>query len=110
MQESSFSEHIITIVIKATGYSAIVLMVMIFVFLVIEGAPTLANVSPQNLLQFRWYPIEDHYGLLPLIGGTILVTIGAALVAVPLGLATAIYIAENAPSTTRHILKPIVEI
>ena len=110
MQESSFSEHIITIVIKATGYSAIVLMVMIFVFLVIEGAPTLGNVSPQNLLQFRWYPIEDHYGLLPLIGGTILVTLGAALVAVPLGLATAIYIAEIAPRATRDFLKPIVEI
>ena len=110
MQESSFSEHIITIVIKATGYSAIVLMVMIFVFLLIEGAPTLVNVPPQNLLQFRWYPIEDHYGLLPLIGGTILVTIGAALVAVPLGLATAIYIAEIAPRTTREFLKPIVEI
>jgi phosphate transport system permease protein len=72
--------------------------------------PTLRDVSLSSLISTRWYPIEDYYGLLPLIGGSILVTLGAALIAVPIGIGTAIFIAEIAPRRAREILKPLVEI
>ena len=62
-----------------------------------------------DLLSTRWYPIEDYFGILPLIGGTIIVTIGAALFAVPIGLCTAIFISEVSPRWARDILKPMVE-
>jgi phosphate transport system permease protein len=54
--------------------------------------------------------VPKHFGILPLLCGTALVAIGAALVAVPVGIATAIYLSEYAPSALRSILKPILEL
>lgn len=103
-------EFFITSLIKVSGYSAIIFVVAIFVFLLTEGLPTLREVPIKSLLSQRWYPIEAYYGILPLIGGSIIVTIGAAIIAVPIGIGTAIYIAEVAPNWAREILKPLVEI
>ena len=100
----------ITVLIKVSGYSAIIFVALIFLFLMIEGLPTLREVSPSNLLGTRWYPIENYFGLIPLIGGTFIVTLGAALIAIPFGLGTAIFIAEVSPRWAREILKPFVEI
>ena len=83
---------------------------MILLFLLREGSPALVEIPFQTLFSVRWYPIEDYFGLLPLIGGSLLVTIGAALIAVPIGLLTAIFIAEVAPRWLREILKPFVEL
>lgn len=106
----SWFESAITTFIKISGYSAILFVVMIFIFLMIEGLPTLGEVDLGSLFTSRWYPIEDYFGLLPLIGGSLIVTLGAALVAIPLGIGTAIYIAEIAPRWAREIIKPFVEV
>ena len=106
----SWREKLITRAIRLAGYSAIVFVVMIFVYLMKEGLPALGEVSLSNLFSARWYPIENYFGILPLIGGTILVTVGASLFAVPVGIFTAVYIAEIAPHWAREILKPFVEI
>ncbi len=58
----------------------------------------------------RWYPIEEYFGLLPLLGGTLIVTLGAALLAMPVGIGTAIYVAEVAPRWVREMLKPFIEV
>jgi phosphate transport system permease protein len=105
-----WSEFIITRLIKVSGYSAIVFVILIFYFLMREGLPTLANVPLISLLNVRWYPIEGLYGILPLIIGSLVVTIGAAMIAIPFGIGTAIYISEIAPRWIREILKPLVEI
>ena len=106
----SWKEQIITGFIKAAGYSAIIFVGLIFFFLMKEGLPTFGEVPLSNLLSTRWYPIEDYYGLLPLISGSLLVTIGAAAIAVPFGIGGAIYIAEIASPSIREILKPLVEV
>jgi phosphate transport system permease protein len=103
-------EAIITLLIKISGYSAIIFVALIFYFLISEGLPTLRDVPLASLLNTRWYPIENFFGILPLIGGSILVTLGAALIAVPIGVGTAIFIAEIAPRKMREILKPLVEV
>lgn len=103
-------EFVITRLIKASGYSAIIFVALIFFFLVREGLPTFAETSLSSLLSIRWYPIEDHFGILPLITGSLIVTIGAGLIAVPFGIGTAIYISEIAPRWMREILKPLVEL
>ena len=110
MKAGEFKEIIITSLIKVCGYSAIIFVGMIFVFLIKEGSPALIRVSLENFLQLRWYPIEDRFGLLPLIGGSLIVTAGAAIFSIPLGLASAIYIAEVTPRWAREILKPLVEV
>jgi len=106
----SWNEFILDWLIKISGYSAIIFVALIFYFLLHEGLPTLSEVSVTNLLSLRWYPIEDYFGILPLIGGSLLVTVGAALFAIPIGLCTAIFIAEVSPRWAREILKPLVEI
>lgn len=103
-------EFVITRLIKLSGYSAIIFVGMIFFFLIREGLPTLNEVPLSSLFSNRWYPIEAYYGTLPLIGGSLIVTIGATLIAVPFGVGVAIFISEIAPRWVRDILKPLVEI
>jgi phosphate transport system permease protein len=110
MRSVGWREFVITRLIRAAGYSSILFVGMIFIFLLREGAPAVVEIPIDTLFSERWYPIEDYFGILPLIGGSILVTIGAAVVAVPIGLATAIFIAEVAPRWLREILKPFIEL
>jgi phosphate transport system permease protein len=105
-----WNELIITRLIKICGFSAIIFVLMIFYFLLREGLPTVGLVTFKNLISIRWYPIENYFGLLPLIGGSLLVTLGAALFAIPIGVCTAVFIAEVAPRWARDLLKPLVEV
>lgn len=107
---SSWSEAIIAAVIKTCGYSAIVFVVLIFYFLLREGLPALTEVKLSELFSACWYPIENHFGILPLLTGSLVVTAGAMLVAVPFGIGTAVFIAEIAPRPLREVLKPLVEL
>jgi phosphate transport system permease protein len=103
-------ERLIERAIQVSGVSAIVLVLMIFFFLIREGVPAFVEIPFRDLLARRWYPIEDYFGLLPLIMGSLIITLGAAVIALPLGLATAVFIAEIVPEWAREILKPAVEI
>ena len=105
-----WSERIIEGLIRLSGVSVIIIVILIFLFLLKEGFPTFTQVSPGDLLSDRWYPIEDRYGILPLLVGSLIVTAGAVIIAVPLGLVTAIYLGEIAPVWQREILKPVIEI
>ena len=106
----NWRETLITRLIRVSGYSAIVFVAAIFFFLLKEGLPALAEVKPSDLLAVRWYPIENYFGLLPLITGSLIVTIGAMCIAFPVGIATAVFISEIAPRWVREILKPLVEL
>lgn len=106
----TWREFIITRLIQTSGYSAIVFVALIFFFLIREGVPTLGEVKLSNLFSARWYPIENYFGIVPLITGSLVVTIGAMLIAFPLGIGTAVYISEIAPRWMREILKPLVEL
>ena len=109
-KSKSRREAFITLFIKGTGYSAIVFVGMIFIFLLLEGLPAIQKVSLATLFSSRWYPIEDYFGLLPLIGGSIIITLGAILIAIPFGIGTAVYLSEIAPRWIRELLKPFIEI
>jgi len=108
--QSRLGEFAITTLIKIAGYSAILFVGMIFLFLMLEGLPATRQVSLDSLLSDRWYPIEDYFGVLPLLGGSLLITLGATLIAVPFGIGTAVYLSEIAPRWLREILKPLVEV
>ena len=103
-------EVIIEGLIWVSGISAVLIIALIFLFLLREGLPAFVNISLANLLSRRWYPIEEMYGLLPLLVGSLLVTVGAVVMAVPLGLATAVYLGEFAPRWQRELLKPLIEL
>jgi phosphate transport system permease protein len=105
-----WNEIIIEGLIRIAGMSTIFIVGLIFLFLLREGLPAFLDIPLRQLFGSRWYPIEDYFGLWPLIFGSILVTIGAVIIAVPLGLTTAIYLGEIAPPWQREILKPLIEV
>ena len=109
-KRTAFVEFAAERLIKASGVVAIVFVILIFAFLLREGVPAFAEVPIGNLFSSRWYPIENYFGILPLILGSLVVTIGAAIIAMPIGLLTAVFIAEIAPRWLREILKPMIEI
>ena len=96
--------------IKMLGFSSIGIVILIFLFLLREGLPVLFEVPLGNFLGTRWYPILDLYGMLPLILGSILVTLVAIIIALPLSVATAVFMREVAPNWLREILKPMIEV
>jgi phosphate transport system permease protein len=100
----------ITSIIKVAGYSSILFVTLIFLFLMREGLPTLKETDLKVLFSSIWYPIEGYFGILPLLLGSLLVTVTAVLVALPFGIGTAIFISEVAPPIIKEVLKPLVEI
>ena len=81
--------------------------------LVFESLNFFTEVSIiEFLTETRWTPqfTEKHFGIWPLLSGTLLITVIAALVALPIGLMSAIFIAEYAPSRVRKVLKPGLEL
>ena len=85
----------------------------IVLILVVEGLQFFGDVSPWEFFTgTKWTPLYTNqaFGVLPLIGGTLMVAIGAALISVPIGSVTAIYLSEFASPRVRAVLKPILEI
>ena len=106
-------EFIIEKLVLLSGIASIIFVALIFIFLLKEGLSLFANENVFAFLLGRnWYPISDppQFGILPLILGSLLVTFGAIVIAVPLGLAAAIYVAEIAPVWLRDILKSGIEL
>lgn len=103
-------ELIIEGLILASGVSVIIIITLIFLFLLKEGLPAFTSQPIGTFWGRRWYPVEEMYGLLPLLVGSLLVTLGAVVIAVPLGLTTAVYLGEFAPEWLREILKPLIEV
>jgi ABC-type phosphate transport system permease subunit len=80
-----WTEFAVEAFIRVLGFSSIGFVVLIFLFLLREGVPTFFEVPLNNLFSTRWYPTFDLFGTLPLILGSILVTVAAIVMAVPLG-------------------------
>lgn len=107
---AALSERAITLIVRLSGYSSILFVTLILFFLLREGLPALGDVPLSSLLGTRWYPIESYFGILPLIAGSLIVTVGAMLVALPFGIGTAVFLSEVSPAWIKNILKPVIEI
>ena len=110
MASINWKEWLIEAVIRLAGVSTIFIIGLIFLFLLREGIPAFLDTPLRQLFSTRWYPIEGLFGLVPLLVGSLLVTAGAVIIAVPLGLTTAFYLGEIAPPWQRELLKPLIEI
>ena len=105
-----FGERLITLLIQAAGYLSILFVSMICLFLLKEGLPAVFDVPMTSLFGKIWYPIEGHFGILPLLLGSLMITVAAVAIALPFGVAAAVFMSEIAPSWVSEILKPLVEI
>lgn len=85
----------------------------VLVVLTTESGRFFSQVSPwEFLFGTEWSPLLEprSFGVLPLLGGTLMIVIGAGLVAIPLGVGSAIFLSEYASPRTRGILKPVLEV
>ena len=106
-------ERIIEFGLLCSGLVAIFITLAILYVLVSEAIPFFQHVSIKDFLTDTvWTPNYSikHYGILPLISGTLTTTGIALIVAVPLGTITAIYLSEFASHKVREIIKPILEL
>ena len=108
-----FKEFIYEKLVLICGLASIFFVVLIFLFLLKEGLAVFKTVGlGQFLFGKSWYPISEppQLGILPLILGSLLVTLGAAIISIPIGVGCAVYIAEIAPSSLKEILKAGIEL
>jgi len=105
-----WTEFAVETLIRVLGFSTIGFVALIFLFLLQQGLPTFFEIPLGNLFGTRWYPTFDLFGMLPLVLGSAMVTILAMAMALPLGVATAVFVREVAPDWAREILKPMIEV
>ena len=113
MHWQRWRERAIEGLIYACGIGSIVVVALIFLFLLKEGLALFGTVSPWAFLAGRrWYPISEppSFGILPLILGSCWVTAGAIVLAVPLSVASALFIAEIATGWVKDVLKTGIEL
>ncbi len=106
-------EKFIEVLLFLSAGLSVAIMLAIIVMLVKESVIFFQHVSIWEFLtDTQWTPLFDdaHYGILPLVSGTVVSSFIALLVALPLGTIIAIYLSEFAPFTIREIAKPFLEL
>jgi len=106
-------ERLIAAVLFLCGLVSILTTVGIVVVLLRESVGFFREVAIVDFLTgTKWSPLfqDKHFGILPLVNGTLLVAFGSALIALPVGLASAIYLSEYASDRVRGWVKPALEV
>ena len=99
------------IVFLLSAAVSILAVLLICWFLFSEGLPTIGEIGVLNFLTGTvWKPLENHFGILPMIVGSCYVTAGAIIIGVPVGLLCAIYMAKFCPRGVYRILKPAIDL
>ncbi|MCL2687423.1 MAG: phosphate ABC transporter permease subunit PstC [Methanobrevibacter sp.] len=110
MEKNRLSEFLIEKGLFITAIFSIVIILLIVSFILVEGIPAFENYGFFHFLfGMEWGPSRGQFGVLAMIIGSIYVTLLSLLMAVPLSLLCAIFMAEVAPNNIRKILKPVIE-
>lgn len=105
------SERTMRAVFTVTAGISILAVALICLFLFMEGVPAIREIGVFRFLAgTSWKPLENSFGILPMILGSIYVTAGAALIGVPIGVFCAVFLARFCPSKLYRVLKPAVEL
>jgi phosphate transport system permease protein len=109
--QRAFADRAIRYVLGASALSAIFIVFLIVVFTLQAAWPAIAqNGVAQMLVGTIWRPTDQQFGVLPMLVGSVLSTLGAIVLGVPLSLGTAILLAEIAPRSVREVIHPAVEL
>lgn len=106
-------DRIVELFLLAAGLVAVLVTLAIVAILLYESSAFFEHVTIREFLtDTLWTPLfaDAHYGIMPLVAGTLTTTFVALLLAVPLGITIAIYLSEFAPSQVREVVKPILEL
>ncbi|MBU4266009.1 MAG: phosphate ABC transporter permease subunit PstC [Candidatus Altiarchaeota archaeon] len=109
----NIKEKSIEVFFSAISITALLILIGIFVFLFITGIQAFSETSPAEFfLGNDWNPsayTTPRYGTLGLVTGTLMVTLGSLIIAIPLGIMSAVYLSEIASPKVREIVKPVIE-
>lgn len=99
------------IVFLICACASIIAVLLICLFLFANGLPTIGKIGAGEFLLGKiWKPLENHFGILPMIIGSIYVTAGAIIIGVPTGILCAVFLAKFCPKSLYKILKPAVDL
>lgn len=111
MGKSNWHEKLYEKLFLISALISIVLIFSITLFIFVKGIPAIKEIGMKNfILGTKWKPGDKQYGILPMIIGSIYVTIGACLIGVPIGIFTAIFLSEMASEKVADFLRKVVEI
>jgi phosphate transport system permease protein len=107
----SFKEKLSERVFLLIALSTLSVLALITVFIFIKGIPIIAKVGIINFVfGMKWAPSQGAYGIFSMIVGSVSVTIGAAIVGVPIAICCSIFLAEYAPAKLRNIFRPAIQL
>ncbi len=116
-RQRDFVDNTMRYILLGTALSCIIIVVLIFVFTMTEAWQSIEEIGIGTMLTGTiWRPgsiigtADAQFGLLPMILGSILSTLGAVIIGVPLSIGTAILLAEVAPRAVRETIRPAVEL
>jgi phosphate transport system permease protein len=105
------NEKLVRTALLVVAFSSVSVLAVITAFIFTEGTPIMCKYGFKSFLAgMDWYPGEKSFGLLPMITGSLMVTFGALIIGVPLGLACAVTLTEFASKRARRIIKPVIEL
>ncbi|NCB51916.1 MAG: phosphate ABC transporter permease subunit PstC [Clostridia bacterium] len=106
-----YKENLFKALFLTAACASIFAVALICVFLFLNGVPAMLEIGiPEFLFGLKWKPLNEIFGILPFIVGSIYVTAGAIIVGVPIGLLCSIFMARFCPPALYRILKPAVEL
>lgn len=92
------------------AFSAVLSLLLITFFIFQQGIPLIFKAGLRNFFSIHWAPTRGSFGILSMIVGSLMVTIGALIIGVPLSLACAIFLAEFSSKPIQKTLKPTIEL
>jgi phosphate transport system permease protein len=113
LNKQQLKDRIIRYFLQTSGSISIIIVILIFLFLIKEAFPFLSHPGVFELFNNAWTPVsfqKEEFGIIPLITGSVLVTLLATIIAIPFGIIGAVYISEIANEKEREFLKPFIEI
>ena len=108
---ANLSEKVMRIIFMLSATVSILAVIVICYFLAGQGLPAMVEIGVSDFLTGTlWKPLEGHFGIFPMIVGSIYVTAGAIILGVPVGLLCAIFMAKFCPRRLYSVLKPAVDL
>ena len=105
------NERIIENIIRISAAASVAAVALITIFIFISGMPVIAKTGLYNFVTGTdWSPTAGTYGILPLIAGSLAVTLGALLIGIPTGIGCAVFLSEVSGKRTAGIFKSAVEL
>jgi phosphate transport system permease protein len=109
--KKKFIENLSARIFLILAFTSILALAIITGFIFSQGVPLIADVGIGNFLfSADWDPATNSFGIGAMIIGSVLVTLGAALIGIPVGICSAIFMAEFAPEIMRKIFRPAIQL